>query len=225
MRAHRDPPHKVRGLSLCEERVESRSGPCQHPLRVAGDWDDSLRVTTDHWLQRVARVPSPNCDDRPDPDDISLIVVHGISLPPGKFGGDWIARLFTNRLPRRLPAALEELRSTRVSAHLLIDRRGRTKQFVPFHRRAWHAGVSHWRGRSACNDFAVGIELEGTDERPYTAAQYRRLRGVCEALFARYPDLSPATVVGHNEIAPGRKTDPGPAFDWSRLLLTLPFGP
>jgi N-acetyl-anhydromuramoyl-L-alanine amidase len=177
-----------------------------------------VRVTDDHWLSGVRRLESPNCNERDDPRAIELVVVHGISLPPGRFGGRYIHDLFLNRLDAGADPALADLAGMRVSAHLLIDRRGAVTQFVPFHRRAWHAGESVWRRRPGCNDYAIGIELEGTDDRPYTASQYRRLRQVLEALMARYPRLSPEAVVGHFEVAPGRKTDPGPAFSWRRLL-------
>lgn len=147
------------------------------------------------------------------------MVLHGISLPPGRFATGLVERLFLNRLPP--DAGLAELQGLRVSAHVLIERRGRLTQFVPFDQAAWHAGQSSWRGRPACNGFSVGIELEGTDWRPYTAAQYNRLHDLLLALFERYPRLSPEAVVGHAEIAPGRKTDPGPVFDWPRLLGPL----
>ena len=178
-------------------------------------------MTNAHCLYRVTQALSPNCDERPDPDDISLLVIHGISLPPGEFGGDLVARLFTNRLPANLDAPLQELRGLKVSAHLFLDRAGRVTQFVPFDKRAWHAGESRWRCRPGCNDYAIGVELEGTDATAYTVAQYATLVRVCRALFARYPRLSADCVVGHREVAPGRKTDPGTAFDWPRLLGAL----
>ncbi len=177
-----------------------------------------MHVTADHWLRPAARLASPNCDERPDPAAVELVVVHAISLPPGRFGGRHVRDLFLNRLDPRAHPTFRSLDGVRVSAHLLVTRRGGVTQFVPFHRRAWHAGVSCWRGRTGCNDFAIGIELEGSDERAYTASQYRKLRTVLAALLARYPRLSPEAIVGHCEIAPGRKTDPGPSFDWSRLL-------
>lgn len=178
----------------------------------------SLRVTDDHWLTTAKRSSSPNCNDRPAGADIELVVVHGISLPPGRFGGTCVKDLFLNRLDVTAHPSLAELAGVKVSSHLFISRRGGLTQFVPFHRRAWHAGESAWRGRPGCNDYAIGIELEGTDDRAYTRSQYRKLRQVLRALLSRYPRLSPEAVVGHAEIAPGRKTDPGPAFDWSRLL-------
>lgn len=180
-----------------------------------------LHVTDDHWLAGARRIESPNAGPRPDPEDISLVVVHGISLPPGEFGTGGVEALFTNSLTIDAHPAFADLDGVRVSAHLLISRRGRLTQFVPFDRRAWHAGVSSYRGRLGCNDFSVGIELEGTDSTPYTNTQYARLAAVVAALSARYPKLSLSAVVGHAEIAPGRKTDPGPAFDWARLIRDL----
>ena len=162
----------------------------------------------------AAQVDSPNCDDRPDDTPITLLVVHGISLPPGRFGGDAIARLFTNRLDAHAHPSFAAIAGVRVSAHFLIRRDGRLVQFVACPQRAWHAGESSWRNRSRCNDFSIGVELEGTDTRPYTAAQYRTLGRLARALMRRYPI---ADVVGHSDVAPGRKTDPGPAFDWARL--------
>jgi AmpD protein len=177
-----------------------------------------MRVTEDHWLAGIRREPSPNCDERPDTADLSLVVIHAISLPPGRFGSGDVCALFQNRLDPSAHPDYPELCAMRVSAHLFIDRRGRCIQFVPFDRRAWHAGLSNWRGRSGCNDFAIGIELEGTDRHLYTVAQYDRLDKVIDALFVAYSTLSPEAIVGHLEIAPGRKTDPGPRFDWPRVL-------
>lgn len=174
-----------------------------------------------HWLADAVRRHSPNCNDRPRPDDIALVVIHGITLPPGQFGTGLVERLFLNTLDPTLHPALADLEGVRVSAHLLIDRAGAVTQFVPFHRRAWHAGVSSFAGRENCNDFAVGIELEGTDTASYENAQYERLAKVLRALFLRYPQLSPSRVVGHAEVAPTRKTDPGHAFDWQRLLALV----
>ena len=178
-------------------------------------------VTTDHWLRGAVRRPSPNVDDREDPGDISLVVVHGISLPPGQFGTGLAEALLANALDVDEHPALKDLAGVRVSSHLLISRRGRICQFAPFDRRAWHAGVSSHAGRQSCNAFSIGIELEGADLTPYTDSQYARLADVLTALFRRYPLLSPSRVVGHAEIAPGRKTDPGPAFDWPRLMRML----
>lgn len=142
-------------------------------------------------------------------------------MPEGEFGGELVDALFCNALPERLDPALAELRDLRVSAHLFINRRGVSTQYVPFDRRAWHAGESSWRRRPGCNDYAIGIELEGADNVPYTARQYRTLTAVTAALLRRYPRLSTDAVVGHQEVAPGRKTDPGPAFDWPRYLGAL----
>ena len=176
-----------------------------------------VRIGTDHWLEGVARCRSPNCDARTDPDDITLTVIHGISLPPGRFGSDCVKQLFTNCLDCSADAALEDLEGVRVSAHLFIDRRGEITQFVPFDLRAWHAGQSSYRGRAGCNDYSIGIELEGVDDVPYEARQYNTLAPVIAALLHRYPRLSLDSIVGHLEIAPGRKSDPGVVFDWCRL--------
>ncbi len=175
-------------------------------------------------LSLARYVASPNCDDRPPGMVPELIVVHGISLPPGCFGGPWIERLFTNRLDPGAHPYFATISALRVSAHLLIRRDGECLQFVPFHRRAWHAGVSCWSGREACNDFSIGIELEGGDDSPYTDAQYWRLVAVCTALLRAYPTLSRGAVVGHCDVAPDRKTDPGPSFDWPRFRGLLDRG-
>ena len=180
-----------------------------------------MSITSDHWLTGARRIESPNCDHRPDPEDISLIVLHGISLPPGEFGGELVEQLFTNQLRADPAGAMADLEGVRVSSHLLIDRQGLCTQFIPFNKRAWHAGRSVWRGRPGCNDYAIGIELEGTDAQPCTEAQYRWLIPVVKRLLANYPGLSPEAIAGHLEVAPGRKTDPGPRFDWRRLLLAL----
>lgn len=176
-------------------------------------------------LRGARLVRSPNCDDRPAGAVPELIVVHGISLPPGQFGGPWIEQLFTNQLDTSRHPCFATIDGLRVSAHVLIRRDGECLQFVPFARRAWHAGASCWAGREACNDFSIGIELEGCDDVPYTDAQYERLAAVCRALLLAYPTLSRQAIVGHADVAPGRKTDPGPAFDWERfgqLLAQVP---
>lgn len=181
-----------------------------------------LRLDPVTGLMRGARqVPSPNSNERPDGVEPRLIVVHGISLPPGRFGGPHIDRLFTNRLDVSAHPAFVDLRGVRVSAHFLVRRDGRVTQYVPVQRRAWHAGASRFRGVENCNDFSVGIELEGTDHEPYTPVQYRRLAAAIRALRRALPGLSRAPVVGHADIAPGRKTDPGPSFDWTRLRRLL----
>ncbi|MBE0488829.1 MAG: 1,6-anhydro-N-acetylmuramyl-L-alanine amidase AmpD [Halomonas sp.] len=170
------------------------------------------------WLTGARRVPSPNCDDRPD-GEVSLLLLHSISLPPGEFGGEYIERLFTNRLDPHAHPFFGEIAHLRVSAHLLIRRDGECVQFVPFHRRAWHAGRSRWRDgdreRAALNDFAIGIELEGDEVSPYRLAQYRALSGVTADLLAAYPGLEETRITGHARVAPLRKSDPGPAFDWA----------
>jgi len=150
-------------------------------------------------------------------DDISLLVIHAISLPPERFSGPAVMQLFTNRLDPAGHPYFAALAGVRVSAHLFIRRRGELIQFVPFSARAWHAGASHWQGRDRCNDFSIGIELEGSDHRPFTAAQMRRLRQVVAALQSAFPQITRERVVGHSDIAPGRKTDPGPWFDWGQL--------
>ena len=166
-------------------------------------------------LRDVAQLASPNRDARPPGVEVDLIVVHGISLPPGEFGGPWIDRLFTNDLPTDAHPYFAQVADMRVSSHLVIKRNGAITQYVKFTERAWHAGKSCFDGREACNDFSIGIELEGTDTLAYEAAQYHALAGVIAALCRAYPRLSTDRVVGHSDIAPGRKTDPGQAFDWA----------
>ena len=165
-------------------------------------------------LRGVRQIASPNHDSRPDDVEADLIVVHGISLPPGEFGGSWIDRLFTNTLPPDVHPYFAEVCSMRVSSHLVVGRDGAVTQYVKFTERAWHAGKSVYLGREACNDFSIGIELEGTDTMPYEPEQYGALAKIVAALCAAYPRLSIDRIVGHSDIAPGRKTDPGPAFDW-----------
>lgn len=180
-----------------------------------------MRVTDEHWLTGARRLVSPHCDDRASAAALELVVIHGISLPPGRFGGGFVEDLFLGRLDTAAHPSFESLQGLRVSSHLFVSRRGAVTQFVPFHRRAWHAGLSVWRHRPGCNAFSIGIELEGTDEGGYTESQYRKLTAVLGALLARYPRLSPDAIVGHLEVAPGRKTDPGPRFDWRRILTGL----
>ena len=178
----------------------------------------------DGWWREAHALPSPNRGPRPAGMPVSLVVLHSISLPPGEFGGDAVERLFTNRLDWDEHPYFDTIRGLQVSAHFLLRRDGTLLQFVSCDERAWHAGRSHWRGRDDCNDFSIGIELEGTDEGLYTDAQYLRAAALVRALCAAYPDLSPARVVGHSDVAPGRKTDPGEAFDWRRMreLLEAP---
>lgn len=166
------------------------------------------------WLDTARRIDSPNFDERPPDENISLIVVHAISLPPAQFGSDDIARLFTNTLDPAAHPYFAPISSVRVSAHFLIRRDGELIQFVSCRQRAWHAGASCWDGRQRCNDFSVGIELEGCDEQAFEAPQYERLVELIAMLRASYPITS---VVGHSDISPGRKSDPGPCFDWGRL--------
>lgn len=163
------------------------------------------------------QLASPNQDERPADCQPELIVVHGISLPAGQFGGPWIDALFTNSLDPEAHPSFAAIAALRVSSHLLVRRDGALVQYVPLGRRAWHAGESRHCGRERCNDFSIGIELEGTDDQPYEAVQYEVLARLIEALRRAWPSLQRAPVVGHSDIAPGRKTDPGPAFDWGRL--------
>lgn len=167
------------------------------------------------WLKIARRVESPNCDERPADMQPELIVVHGISLPPNEYGGFHIEALFTNRLNPDDHPFFSQICHLRVSAHLLIRRDGSLIQFVSFDQRAWHAGESCYRGRSRCNDFSIGIELEGVDESPYDMAQYQALAEVYGYLVDVYATLSIEHIVGHSDIASGRKTDPGDAFDWA----------
>ena len=172
-------------------------------------------------LAGARQVLSMHFDARPAGVLPELLVVHGISLPPGEFGGPWIDRLFTGTLPPDGHPYFREIAAQRVSAHALIRRDGQIVQYVPFGERAWHAGQSAYRGRTACNDFSIGVELEGTDDIPYTDAQYDALAALSAALLAAYPSLSAQAIAGHSDVAPGRKTDPGPSFDWARFRRLL----
>ncbi len=180
------------------------------------DFEFSVDTKTGR-IAPARQVGSPNFDARPPGSVIDLLLVHGISLPPGEFGTGAVEALFTNELDFSAHPYYEEIRGLTVSSHLLIDREGGLTQFVSFNDRAWHAGESFFRGRARCNDFAIGIELEGTDMDPYTEVQYAALAAVAAALVSAYPGISPRTIAGHSDVAPGRKTDPGPAFDWQRL--------
>jgi AmpD protein len=179
-----------------------------------------LDATGDHLLD-ARQVASPNCDERPEAGAIELIVIHGISLPPGHYGGPEIDRLFTNTLDPTEHPYFAEIAHLKVSSHLLIRRDGELVQYVPFSKRAWHAGQSCFHGRNACNDFSIGIELEGQDEEPYKPIQYERLAEVVELLVGAWPGLSLERITGHCDISPGRKTDPGPAFDWLAFRTRL----
>lgn len=182
------------------------------------------RSIQDGWLTGARQVPSPNCNERPE-GEISLLVVHSISLPPGEFGGDAIEQLFTNRLDPAGHPYFAGIHQLRVSAHLLIRRDGECVQFVPFEQRAWHAGRSRWldqgRWREGLNDFSVGIELEGDEVSPYTEKQYVALGRVACELLTQYPDMNAQRIVGHAHVAPLRKNDPGPAFDWAYFQQLL----
>ena len=181
----------------------------------------SAYTIRNHRLVEATFVASPNADDRPSDSDIELLVIHNISLPPGEFGTGCVQKLFCNDLDCDTHPFFDGLRELRVSAHLLIERSGALYQFVEFDRRAWHAGQSCFRGRERCNDFSLGIELEGTDDQAFTERQYRALLGVTRALISEYPALNSGRIVGHSDIAPGRKTDPGPCFDWPRYRAGL----
>lgn len=180
-------------------------------------------VLPEGWLhgESIRHVVSPNADQRPEGMAIDLVVIHGISLPFAEFGGDQVEALFTNQLAATAPGQYPDLAGLTVSAHLFVRRGGDIIQFAPFAARAWHAGVSSHEGRSRCNDFSIGIELEGTDDIPYSEAQYHCLVAVLRQLIATYPQLNASRIVGHCDIAPERKTDPGPAFDWARLRYYL----
>ena len=166
------------------------------------------------WLENCQKLVSPNCNERPLNTDISLLVVHNISLPPGQFGTAFVEALFTNKLNVDDHPYFAEVAHLKVSAHLFINRRGEVLQFVSFDQRAWHAGQSCFLDRENCNDFSIGIELEGTDTEPYTEKQYAALAQVTGLLMSLYPKITLDRIVGHSDIAPTRKTDPGPAFDW-----------
>lgn len=168
-------------------------------------------------LAHARQLESPNCDDRPVGCPVSLLVIHGISLPPGEYGGPYIDALFTNQLDPDAHPYFADMAKLRVSSHLLIRRDGELVQYVPLTRRAWHAGESNFGGQSECNDFSIGIELEGQDDSPYTDRQYEVLATTIRTLQDNFPQITSGRIVGHCDIAPSRKTDPGPAFDWVRL--------
>ena len=176
-----------------------------------------MRIDTNGWLAGADHIPSPNFDARAE-GDIELLVIHNISLPPDEFGGDGVARLFTNTLDRDAHPYYRTIPEGRVSSHFFIRRDGQLVQFVSVLQRAWHAGTSVWQGRARCNDFSIGIELEGSDFVPFTDAQYRALHELSMTLRAAFPIRG---IAGHSDIAPGRKTDPGPYFDWLRYLARL----
>ena len=167
----------------------------------------------DGWLNNVTHIPSPHHDDRPEDEEPSLLVIHNISLPPGQFGGPYINQLFTGTLNPEEHPFFDEIKHLRVSAHCLIRRDGEIIQYVPFNKRAWHAGQSNYQGREKCNDFSIGIELEGTDYEAFTEAQYIALAKLTKLLITEFPQIE-QNITGHSDIAPHRKTDPGPYFDW-----------
>jgi AmpD protein len=177
-----------------------------------------LKLNAQGWFSGVRRVASPNFDGRPPRTPVNLLVIHNISLPPNEYGGAGVEQLFTNMLDCDAHPYYAQLRGVKVSSHFYIRRSGEIVQFVSCTSRGWHAGVSLWRGRTRCNDFAIGIELEGSDFEPFTDVQYRRLMYLTRRLKRAYPIQD---IVGHSDIAPGRKTDPGPFFDWKRYLNSL----
>ena len=185
-----------------------------------------MKINTETGLiENIEYTASPNKDERPADskidEDIDLIVIHSISLPPGEYGGPWIEKLFTNQLPADDHPYFKEIHDMEVSAHVLIHRDGKVQQFVPFHQRAWHAGQSCYENREACNDFSIGIELEGTDDSAFEDIQYHQLAKLINALNTCYPGINKKRLTGHSDIAPGRKTDPGTGFDWNKLRKLL----
>ncbi|MXS85748.1 1,6-anhydro-N-acetylmuramyl-L-alanine amidase AmpD [Nitrosomonas sp. HPC101] len=177
-----------------------------------------MLIDTAGHLTLARYIPSPNCDERPDRSDIRLLVIHAISLPPEEFGGDSVIELFTNQLDPQAHPYYQGLQDLKVSSHFFIRRDGEIIQFVPCTLRAWHAGISSWQGRSHCNDFSIGVELEGSDNQPFEPVQYTRLVKLTRAIQAAYPVDN---IVGHADIAPHRKTDPGPYFDWQSYYQAL----
>ena len=177
-----------------------------------------MKIDQNGWVRGVHKIASPNYDHRPAGSEIDLLVIHNISLPPDQFGGVGIVNFFTNQLDIKSHPYYAQLKDVRVSSHFLIRRDGKIIQFVPCNQRAWHAGVSNWQGRSRCNDFSIGIELEGSDFVPFSDQQYNALSRLTRQLQRRYPIQS---IAGHSDIAPGRKTDPGPYFDWPRYRFAL----
>ena len=178
-------------------------------------------IDSQGWLRDAVQVPSPNYNHRPENTQVDLLVIHNISLPPGEFGGGHVEQFFCNQLNADEHPYFATIANLQVSSHLLIDRLGQVTQFVPFDARAWHAGASQFNGRDNCNDFSIGIELEGTDQLPYSDSQYQRLAEITRQLMAHFPAITAERIVGHSDIAPGRKTDPGPAFDWARYKSAL----
>ncbi len=180
-----------------------------------------MALINEGWWVAAQKTHSPNFNERPSGGDISLLVIHNISLPPEKFGGGHIHEFFCNNLTPSVHPFFETICPLRVSSHLLIERSGQVTQFVSFNDRAWHSGRSSFEGRNECNDYAIGIELEGGDNIAYTASQYSKLKEATTVIMEEYALITPSRIVGHSDIAPGRKTDPGPAFDWTRYLSSL----
>ena len=175
----------------------------------------------DGWLVNERRVLSPHFDQRPEPQDISLLIIHYISLPPEQFGGGYIDDFFQGKLDPQAHPYFQEISLLRVSAHCLIERTGQITQYVNFADRAWHAGLSCFEGRDKCNDFAIGIELEGSNEQPFTDAQYLALQALTQEIMRTYPHITKKRIVGHCDVSPGRKIDPGQYFDWQRYLQNI----
>ena len=175
----------------------------------------------DNLIEGVTFHSSPNFDSRPKDKDISLIVIHSISLPPGKYGGNEIKDFFLNELDTSNHEYFESIKNLKVSSHIVIKRTGEILQFVPFNKRAWHAGISSYLGKENCNDYSIGIELEGTDDSEFTDEQYNSLINLTSSLIISYPNLSEDRLVGHSDIAPGRKSDPGIFFDWKRFIVDV----
>ena len=196
--------------------VNSNTRPARHREIMSIKLDPH-----NEWLEHVRRLPSPNCDERPAGTAIDLLVIHAISLPPRQYGGPYIDQLFTNTLDVPAHPYFSEIKDLRVSPHLLINRKGQVSQYVPFTKRAWHSGESEFKGRQVCNDFSIGIELEGCDEEPFEKIQYERVAGITDILRAHWSAISRQRIVGHSDIAPARKTDPGPAFDWDYFFSLL----
>lgn len=190
-------------------------------MAISNDSSLGLDVITDGILTTATQCPSPNANQRPVGYTINLLVIHNISLPPGEFGTGCVQAFFTNQLDSTQHPYFETIAQLKVSAHLFIARDGTTTQFVPFGDRAWHAGASSFHGVENCNDYSIGIELEGCDDIAYTGAQYEALAEVTQQIRNVYPLITPERIVGHNQIAPGRKTDPGEAFDWPRFHALL----
>ena len=217
----------LRAIMPCGGTLES--GAALPDNRIMANGEDTTisgadRLVVDAasgWCAGARHLPSPNHDARPPDCEVELLVIHAISLPPGEFGGGFIDDLFRNRLDTTAHPYFAGLSGLRVSAHFFIDRRGEITQYVSTHLRAWHAGVSRFAERERCNDFSIGIELEGADDSAFTDVQYDHLIALTRAVMAAYPAITPARIAGHGDIAPGRKTDPGPHFDWRRYRTAL----